>query len=344
MRRRRAVEATAGPVGGPNGTMAQDVYPGVPERRMETSKERDRWFMRWLKWTFWPPHAIRTVEIWRRVDTRSVTGADGRAVRVRRTVASVLRRPRQTGPVWAITMVKNEADIIGESISNLFTQGIDHVLIADNGSTDETMQVLRELSLRLPVHVIQDPIVPYWQGEKMSHLARVATRMGASWVVPFDADELWKGSGSQTVAQVLRSCEADYVIASWWDFMPLAEGDGTTYAQRHLYRERASRPQVKVAFRAHWLARIWIGNHHVTVPRHTTQTERLRVAHYQFRTPEQMIRKAKDGAIASRLAGHREDQLAQWFEMEGATAAEAAEKVRLLAASASLVYDPADLW
>ena len=342
--RRRWVMATASPVGGPIGTTAQDVYPGVPERRMETSGERDRWFTRWLKWTLWPPHPLRTVQIWRRVDTRSVTGADVRAVRVRRAVASVLRRPSQTGPVWAITVVKNEADIIGETIRNLFAQGIDHVLVADNGSTDETPEVLRELSLKLSVHVVQDHIVPHWQGEKMSHLARVATRLGASWVVPFDADELWKGTGNQTVAQVLRSCEADYVIASWWDFMPLTEGDGTTYAQRHLYRERTSRPQVKVAFRAHWLVRLWIGNHHVTVPRRTTQTERLRIAHYQFRTPEQMIRKARDGALASRLAGQREDQVPQWFEMEGATAADAAEKVRVLAASASLVHDPSDLW
>jgi hypothetical protein len=70
---------------------------------------------------------------------------------------------------------------------------------------------------------------------------------------------------------VLRSSILDFIEAAWWDFMPLAAGAGITFAERHPYRSREPRPQVKVAFRANWLARIWIGNHHVTVPRHTTK-------------------------------------------------------------------------
>ena len=119
-------------------------------------------------------------------------------------------------------MVKNESDIVEETIQNLLDQGVDHILVADNGSTDSTRAILSRLSQAGRVHVVDDPIVAYWQGDKMSHLARAATRMGAAWIVPFDADEMWKGEDGLTVATVLRAAETNVVAASWWDFVPLA--------------------------------------------------------------------------------------------------------------------------
>jgi hypothetical protein len=40
--------------------------------------------------------------------------------------------------VIAVTMVKDEADVIGPVIANLFAQGVDHIIAADNLSTDRT--------------------------------------------------------------------------------------------------------------------------------------------------------------------------------------------------------------
>lgn len=44
-----------------------------------------------------------------------------------------------SGPfIWGITMVKNEADIIEQTIRYLLNQGVEYILVADNGFTDGT--------------------------------------------------------------------------------------------------------------------------------------------------------------------------------------------------------------
>lgn len=236
-------------------------------------------------------------------------------------------------------MVKNEADIIGETIANLFAQGVDHIVVADNGSADGTIGVLGSTA----VHLLSDPIVEYWQGEKMSHLARVATRMGASWIVPFDADELWKGTSGRSVADVLRSSSASVVRAEWWDFVPLSEGEANSHAQRFPFRLPRPNSHVKVAFRANWLARIAIGNHSVAIPDPTVE-DGLRIAHYRWRSPEQMIQKARDGTAAARKAGVSLESLPNWSTLEESDASDAASTLRQLVETENLVRDPAYKW
>lgn len=64
-------------------------------------------------------------------------------------------------------MVKHEADIIEQTIRHLLDQGVEQILVADNGSTDGTYeQLLQELSKTLPVYAIQDREVAYYQSEK----------------------------------------------------------------------------------------------------------------------------------------------------------------------------------
>ena len=103
-------------------------------------------------------------------------------------------RRRERGEIWAITMVKNEADIIDRSVQHLLKQGVDHVLVADNLSTDATPDILTRLSRDHPVHVAHDRDPAHYQSWKMGLLAQAARRSGADWIVPFDADELWFGA------------------------------------------------------------------------------------------------------------------------------------------------------
>src|SRR5262245_40129378 len=143
---------------------------------------------RWIH----PRDLRRNVTIQRGIATRGLEPV-GTVSQVRNAATSMKRELPVDGPIWAITMVRDEEDIIEESIVHLLRQGVDRVLVADNLSNDRTRPILESLGRTLPVHVTSDPIHPYWQGEKMSLLARAATRFGASWIVPFDADELWHG-------------------------------------------------------------------------------------------------------------------------------------------------------
>lgn len=233
-------------------------------------------------------------------------------------------------------MVKNEADIIRETVRNLRSQGVDHILVADNGSSDDTVSILRDEG----VMVVADPITAYWQAQKVTHLARAATRHGASWIVPFDADELWKGQDGRTLADILHSSSANVIEAEWWDFVPLADNDSDSVAARFPWRLPQPHQQSKQAFRAHWLARVSIGNHTVHVPERRVARS-LRIAHYRCRSVTQMVQKARDGAAASRSAGISTNKLPQWFEVPD----EAAAQARLESmTSGELVRDPSTTW
>lgn len=84
-------------------------------------------------------------------------------------------------------MVRNEQDVIETVIRHLLAEGVDHVLVADNLSTDQTRAILDRLSEILPVTVIDDPEPAYRQSEKVTALARRAGEQGGTWIIPFDA-------------------------------------------------------------------------------------------------------------------------------------------------------------
>ena len=46
--------------------------------------------------------------------------------------------------IWAVSVVKNELDIIPYVLDHFFAQGIDRIIIADNLSTDGTREYLRQ--------------------------------------------------------------------------------------------------------------------------------------------------------------------------------------------------------
>jgi glycosyltransferase involved in cell wall biosynthesis len=240
-------------------------------------------------------------------------------------------------------MVRDEADIIEEAVRSMFAQGIDRVVLLDHGSEDETPKILNQLARELPLTVLHDPTPGYMQSAKTTMLARAAASGGASWVVPFDADELWFGVDGRAVADVLRSTTANVIRAEWYLFVPVKSVDAHCYAERFPYRVAQPSDAVKVAFRANWLALVRAGNHAVftACPRFSGG---LRIAHYSVRTPEQVAKRAHQGAAALRADGTGLDMNPRWADLEDADAAEAERYLTRLLGSRELVFDPASLW
>src|SRR5690242_16616279 len=87
---------------------------------------------------------------------------------------------------FAVAMVKDEADIVADTVEATLRE-VDAMIVADNGSTDGTREILADL----PVTVIDDPDPAYYQSVKMTELAAQAADAGADWVLPIDADERW---------------------------------------------------------------------------------------------------------------------------------------------------------
>ena len=208
--------------------------------------------------------------------------------------------------VVAIAMVKDEVDIITETVTHMAHQ-VDHVLIADNGSTDGTQETLLVIAADLGnVTVIKDPEPAYLQSQKMTALAHQAReRFNADWVVPFDADEWWY-SNTGTVGGTLGAVGSlACVEAQLWDHVAtgLDDPDRDPVA-RMIWRRTTPLPLPKVACR--WRPNLTIhqGNHGCDYDGITPRSALMLTArHYPYRSVDQFIRKVRNGAAAYRAAG-----------------------------------------
>lgn len=208
---------------------------------------------------------------------------------------------RRPGTVWGVAMVKDEADVVDLTALHLLAQGVDALLVADNGSSDGTRDLLADLARRHPVHVADDPDPAYHQSEKMTRLAHAAWRAGADWVLPFDADEFFFARGT-TVADRLRASRATVVHADFHHMVPTVPTPRLAPETEVVMDTTPDFPG-KVAARSHPLLEILPGNHGAT---RVGEHERgLHIAHAIYRHPGQVARKLRQGSAAVRAAGGR---------------------------------------
>src|SRR5215217_4008881 len=124
--------------------------------------------------------------------------------------------------VYGLLVIRNEVDIIRTNVLYHLSLGLDQLLIIDNGSSDGTDRVLRELSQKDPrVRWTRDEGL--WRaGDLFTRLARQAYREGADWVVPIDADEFWHAPGG-SFRRVLEESEAGALRAPGLNFIQRRE-------------------------------------------------------------------------------------------------------------------------
>lgn len=230
--------------------------------------------------------------------------------RTRRRVARGLSLPRlpKGDALWAITMVKNEADIIEATIRHLLSQGVDRVLVVDNGSEDSTSDVLRDLARELPVHIGHDTEIGYYQAHKMTALARAACRAGARWVIPFDADEFWFAPDGD-IRDFLERQSATRVEATMYNVFPTRTSPELHGLGQPVRLDLCPHLLTKVASRTHPLLWIGMGNHSALRP--GMSAGGLRIIHVPWRSGDQFRRKIRQGAaalratdLASEFGGH----------------------------------------
>lgn len=213
--------------------------------------------------------------------------------------------------VIGISLAKNNADIIKATAEHMIQQ-CDHVIIMDNMSIDGARQILG----RLPITVIDDKEPGYYQSRKMTDLAKVARNMGAEWVVPFDSDEFWY-SPFGTIKDVLSNLKPQWLVATadLYDHVTSTEDDPDELnpLKRIGWRRSYKGMLPKVACR--WREDLVIeqGNHsagyHGGTTRHNGE---LIVRHFPYRSPEQFIRKVRDGVAAYAATDLPESSGAHW--------------------------------
>lgn len=239
-------------------------------------------------------------------------------------------------------MFKNEEDVADVVLRHLFASGVDHVIVADNLSDDRTPHILNDLQATgFPLTIVEDRVLAYDQAGKMSRLARQAYEIGATWVLPFDADEIWYGVDPATgeacrISDALSHVDPEIQVirAPGWDHI----GPGPFSP----YRRQQQQQLAKVAFRSHPDVRLHMGNHDVTLPGPSIIGP-LAFRHFQYRSLEQMTRKLRQGREAYEASDIHPMHGTHWRAGGLKTDDELAADWESLCSEDGLVFDPAPI-
>lgn len=265
--------------------------------------------------------------------------------------------------------MKDEEDVAYHVVMHMACEGLDGIIVADNGSTDGTLARLELAAMHArrdygtTVQIEDDPEPGYYQSEKMTGLAQRAVRQhGAEWIIPFDADEVWYAPHS--LRQWLSEMPAATMIVHaelYNHFVTAVDEKEETPLHPNpfktmVYRQAKPGALPKVAFR--WVdgAVIQMGNHGVNMPEAAANLQNLNgaggltIRHFPYRSFDHFKRKAINGAKAYAATDLPETYGAHWrqygqlLERQGEGALkEVWERwyYFLVPAIAGMVHDPA---
>ncbi len=102
-------------------------------------------------------------------------------------------------------MVRDEADIVAAMVEHHLDQGLDKLIVTDNGSVDGTREILADYAANGHIELFDDPEHRKQQHAVVTRMARRArTDYQADWVLNLDADEfLIPKDHSMTVRECL---------------------------------------------------------------------------------------------------------------------------------------------
>jgi glycosyltransferase involved in cell wall biosynthesis len=203
-------------------------------------------------------------------------------------------------------LVRDEQDIVRENLDFHLAQGVDELIVTDNGSQDATVEILREYESRGVVRLLLEPTDDYSQGRWVTRMARLAATEGADWVINNDADEFWwpRAGSLKSIFEQLGG-EVGLVVARRQNFVPRPE-DGRSFWERMTLRERESLNPLgkplppKLAHRADPEIAVAQGNHKVEGAQLGERLDdgSIEILHFPMRTYAQFENKIVKGGRA----------------------------------------------
>jgi glycosyltransferase involved in cell wall biosynthesis len=232
----------------------------------------------------------------------------------------------------AILPVRDEADIIGQSLQQMLTWA-DAVYVFDTGSVDETWEIVQDFAARdkRVVPLKKEPV--YFSETRlrgwMFHQARQRMRTG-DWFLRVDADEFHHVSPPEFVKTRMRKHET-IAYHQYYDFRLLASEVSSWEAGKETLAHR----QRPIEERRRWFTPSLYSEPRLCCYRETMQwpptvsfpfnagfvaRERLPIRHYPHRDPVQLERRCRLRAIMMADQENRSNwsqpELHHWAEAE----------------------------
>ena len=202
-------------------------------------------------------------------------------------------------------LVRDEEDILVQNIEFHRALGVDHFIITDNLSRDQTPSIIQHYVRKGWASSIFEIEDDYSQSEWVTRMARMAPQFDADWVINSDADEFWLPS-SGSLKDIYRNVPADADIAASprCDFAYLGDVDGAWYRQM-IYRKTVSLNHAgvplkpKIAHRASADVVVHQGNHDASGMKGTAAIlDGLEILHFPIRSKTQFENKIRNGGAA----------------------------------------------
>ena len=109
-------------------------------------------------------------------------------------------------------LIRNEQDLIAENILFHHKQGIDQFIVMDNLSDDETLKIVKDLALFIPIKLISQNEANFKQSKWVKSMEQEASlQYKADWSINNDADEFWIFPGLD-VKNYLKSFPKDICV------------------------------------------------------------------------------------------------------------------------------------
>ncbi len=216
-------------------------------------------------------------------------------------------------------LVKNEIDIVRETIEFHLKFGVDYIIATDNNSSDGTLAVLKEYERYGILHLIQEPSDTFNQAAWVNRMGELAVlEYNADIVFHCDADEFWKPISGNLKTELLACPKLDVLKVSTRNVI-LADLNGKEAYPgdaRYVVKKVSNEKQIKkisnnrylnkthrkVMFRAsRGMLYVGEGNHRVLDDEYRTLQNRssdIMIYHFPSRGKIQFHRKVVEGGQA----------------------------------------------
>lgn len=205
-------------------------------------------------------------------------------------------------------VVRDEADILVQNIEYHKSAGVDHFLITDHCSSDQTTEILRHFQRQGIVSFDRNEESAFRQDVWVTEMAQQATKeFGADWVINSDADEFWwpeEGGSLKNVLSLVHQ-NIDYLVVERSNFLYVGEFTGM-FQETMIYRDLKSTNSLgkplppKVMHRGFEDILVAFGNHSAKRAQSsvTGGVAPITCFHFPVRSREQFRKKVRDGGVA----------------------------------------------